>query len=56
MPNSSTMSVYLGSGEEGIRNERLIAETAARHGMNKSEYALFCMLEQLKREAQDSKR
>ena len=56
MANSSTMTVYLGSGEEGIRNERLIRETAQRCGMKRSEYVLFCVLKHLESEAEQAKK
>ena len=50
MSTTTTMSLYLGASEEGIRNGRLIKEYAAKRGMKKSEYVLYCVLQQIERE------
>lgn len=50
MPANVTMTVYLGSSDQGVNNEKIILEAASKKGMNKSEFALFCIYEQIKRE------
>jgi hypothetical protein len=50
MPSNVTLSVYIGSGAEGIENEKIILEAATKKGMGKSEFASYCIYEQLKRE------
>lgn len=53
MANSVTMSVYLGARQDGLKIEEMIAAAARKRNMNKSEFALYSMLEQLKREEQN---
>lgn len=52
MASSHTITVYCGAGEKGAEIIALIEQAAARHHKNRSEFALYCMLEQLQREAQ----
>lgn len=55
MANSVTMTVYLGANNEGVRNQELIHDHAKSHGMKLSEFVLYCILEQMKREQSTAK-
>lgn len=50
MASTVTMTVYLGSGDEGVLMEHQLRSAAARKEMKKSEYALYAIKEQIKRD------
>lgn len=50
MANNHTMTLYLGSNDHGIRNASMIKACAEERGMKPSQFVMFCVLEQLKRE------
>lgn len=56
MPNVVTMTVYLGSGEEGVLLEHKVEMCAARREMKKSQYAQFAIKEQVKRDIEEFQR
>jgi len=49
MASNFTLTLYLGSGEEGLRNDRLLAEESEKANMKKSEFVFYCVMEELKR-------
>jgi hypothetical protein len=53
MATHTTMSLYLGANDDGVRNGELIRGHAATKGMKRSEYVLYCVLEQIKREQEE---
>ena len=55
MPSNVTMTIYLGSGEDGKYMEEQIEQAAKRKGMKKSEFVLYCIREQLKKDIDQPK-
>ena len=49
MASNVTLSVYLGAGETGIANDKLISEEAAKRNMTKSEFVLYAALKEVER-------
>lgn len=56
MATHTTMSLYLGANDDGVKNGELIREYAAKRGMKRSEWVLNACLEQIKREQVDAKK
>jgi hypothetical protein len=50
MASNVTLTIYLGSGKQGVSNEQIVNDASTKKKMSRSEFALYCIAEQIKRE------